>query len=1421
MASNTPDVHTIFNRALELESSEQREQFLNQICADHGELRQRVEQLLNAHQAAGAFLGGAAANLAATEHVSASNPSSSQTAELRFAPGTRIGNYKLREQLAEGGMGVVYVAEQTEPVRRKVALKVIKPGMSTRDVVARFEAERQALALMDHPNIARVIDGGSTESGQPYFVMELVQGLPLTQYCDNHKLTTTQRLQLFMKVCRAVQHAHQKGIIHRDLKPSNVLVAEIDDEAVPKVIDFGVAKALHQKLSEQTVYTQFSQMIGTPLYMSPEQVGLGVIDVDTRSDVYSLGAMLYEVLTGHTPFDSKTLKEAGYDEMRRIIREQDPPRPSTMISTLNAESRSTIAECRQQDPRKLREFFARELDWIVMKALEKDRNRRYESSSAFAADVERYLNNEPVMACPPSTWYRLSKLARRHHAALLTVSVVALGLIVGIGVATWQAVRATRAEAREKARLQLARSAVDEMYTQVAEEWLSEQGLLTDLQRKFLEKALRFYEEFAAEANSDPQLEWDRLRALERVGHIQIRLGQITEVNATFMRLSEEAGALAASYPDKPEFHILVSVAMLRFQHYINNAAAKLGEMKLAAQAFEKGKSVEFKSLNDLHWYGKALFELSGSFKSVGLQTDSESALMLARRIFEQLLERDPRSWEFRYGLAMADSITAVHSTDLWYSEIEITLRQVDVILCELLKERPDSRECRETRADVLLNLGVTCHKDRKWSVAENYLRDAIEILESLVVDFPDDTLSKFNLTQSITYSLENAIYLRLPRATVDLYWRRFELLSELAAVDDRAWLDYFPAGAALIDQLSANGDLNKSQKVVEQMSERLSALSDANVSNRALQIRIASFLESKAALQVDLGDHVAAAETLAQIPDSCSTFSHEFPQFRFVNQEVVVKIRQELDEGKRTALILARPAVLFQECAKTAQKDETLSTIERQKLVEAYTSKANAFQTERDTAIAAWAEFFVTNLLLRNEKGKSDFPVRDLIMNDIKNQAEQSASRVVALKRLDSFRHRTEADVQGLHIIGLLRAYLSHCPQDGQLHWMVEYLTAGPMELRDSELALEIARRAVELAPNDMGAKKHLAWAVFRAGDWNTSLELLNSLDDDSYNRPFTAMSLWQLGREDEAAALIDTAYEVEMEAYLQRCKEREVSNLFTLPTPDMVRNLDREARDLIGPDREEMTRAYFNQDNDEDSQFLRRRSRWHLDHGRVEDSLTDIRAAAKLVVHPEKSDWELWNDSAIAYYRARNWQGAELDANLAIELSKERTAGFIYMAPLLLLAGKEDEYHLLCVQLMQADSGYADVRMYGLDRLRLEDPQKLVAMARRAFENKKQNWVAYGLARALYRAGEYDSAIELLTIEFEKSDVVYAGMNALDLAIANKLSGRHTEAKQWLQRAVQQLDESDEWAKNGQNRIQIECLHQEAEQLIGRFQP
>jgi len=453
-SSNRSREEALFDAAQQLRP-EERMPFLDFACAGDLVMRKQLEELLSAQDSADEFFRSSAPALRPGLAQAPAPPAASQAVGADLL-GTQIGPYKPLQIIGEGGCGVVYMAEQEKPVRRRVALKVIKLGMDTKNVIARFEAERQALAMMDHPNIARVLDVGATESGRPYFVMELVRGVKITEYCDQNHLDTRTRLKLVCLICSAIQHAHQKGIIHRDIKPSNILVTMHDGVAVPKVIDFGIAKAIEQRLTDKTLFTAYEQLIGTPAYMSPEQAEMSGLDVDTRSDIYSLGVLLYELLTGRTPFDNKELLKSGMEEMRRTLREREPARPSLRLNTLQGAELTATAIHRHVEPVKLITQMRGDLDWIVMKALEKDRTRRYETANALVMDIQRHLNNEPVLARPPSRLYRFQKLVRRNRGVFLATGAIALTLLAGLSTSTWLLIseraarqRAVQAEHRE------------------------------------------------------------------------------------------------------------------------------------------------------------------------------------------------------------------------------------------------------------------------------------------------------------------------------------------------------------------------------------------------------------------------------------------------------------------------------------------------------------------------------------------------------------------------------------------------------------------------------------------------------------------------------------------------------------------------------------------------------------------------------------------------------------------------------------------------------------------------------------------------------------------------------------------------------------------------------------------------------------
>jgi serine/threonine protein kinase/Flp pilus assembly protein TadD len=664
---------SLFQLALQQPDAAARAAFLDQACADQPQLRARLEKLLQAHDAPAGLFDQPAVAAATSDHVAPGqwiDPAAAPA--LTEGPGSRIGPYKLLQQIGEGGMGTVWMAEQEQPVRRKVALKIIKPGMDSRQVIARFEAERQALALMDHQNIARVLDAGTTAGGRPYFVMELVKGVPINKFCDEQHLTPRERLELFVPVCQAIQHAHQKGIIHRDVKPSNVLVTLYDGKPVPKVIDFGVAKAIDQRLTERTLFTQLGQVVGTLEYMSPEQAELNQLDIDTRSDVYSLGVLLYELLTGTTPLERQKLRSAAFAEMLRMIREEEPPRPSTRLSA-SGDKLPTISAQRKTEPAKLAKLVRGELDWIVMKALEKDRGRRYETANGFARDIQHYLADEPVEACPPSRAYRLRKFARKNRNALVTAGAFVLLLVAATAVSAWQAIRATRAETKARQaltlagqRFDLAKEAVDKYLNEITETPELKVSNFRALRKKLLETALPFYKTLAEQAPGEPGREAARGQAYGRLGQIHLDLEDEETALADYRAMHAIFARLAEEFPGEPDHRRdlsrslrgegLALVGWIGHPMDANDLSGPPGSGRLAdagasfrsALAIVRPLAKEFPSVAEYHGDLARLLDLLG--KKAEAEAQYRTVLDEQRR----LAEAHPDAPDYRLQLAVA-----------------------------------------------------------------------------------------------------------------------------------------------------------------------------------------------------------------------------------------------------------------------------------------------------------------------------------------------------------------------------------------------------------------------------------------------------------------------------------------------------------------------------------------------------------------------------------------------------------------------------------------------------------------------------------------------------------------------------------------------------------------------------------------------
>jgi eukaryotic-like serine/threonine-protein kinase len=769
---------TLVHEALAKPSAE-RAAFLDAACAGQSELRAAVEALLAVHEASGDFFDTPRDDPAQTlpsgpvqarpDTTAARTPepleaSHVATRTANYLPMTEsgaliAGRYTLQQKIGEGGMGEVWVARQTEPVKRKVALKLIKTGMDSRAVVLRFEQERQALAMMDHPNIAKVLDGGLTPNGQPFFVMELVNGLPLTKFCDEVRLSTKERLELFVPICQAVQHAHHKGIVHRDLKPANILVTMIDGNPIPKVIDFGVAKATSGKLTDESMSTQFGAVVGTLEYMSPEQAGFSSEDIDTRADIYSLGVILYELLTGLRPIDVQRLRRAALTEMIRIIREEEPSKPSTRLAM--DESLPSMAALRQTEPRRLMAMLRGELDWVVMKCLEKRRERRYETANGLARDIQRYLADEPVEARPPSAEYRMKKFLQRHKGPVFAASVILLCLVAGIistsaglvwavrernakaealTAETEERTEKEKALAAEKQSRQKAVEALRAMTDEVIETQMARGTTLTEENKEFLRKIIKHFQGFAAITADDADSKAIRAEGYYRVGLMQARLGALKEAEAAYTDSLGVWKQLAADFPASSEFRTYLALS----HNNLGRVLLDTGRLKEAEDAYgealvlQKELAADFPSRPEFRLYVATVHSNLGRvLRDTGRLREAEAAIADSLAIKKQLVADFPTRLEFRRELSGGYH----HLGDLLYErgrlkEAAAAYTESIALQKQVVVEFPNRPKYREGLGETLNNLGILLRVMRRPKEAQDTYSEALAMFKQLAADF-------------------------------------------------------------------------------------------------------------------------------------------------------------------------------------------------------------------------------------------------------------------------------------------------------------------------------------------------------------------------------------------------------------------------------------------------------------------------------------------------------------------------------------------------------------------------------------------------------------------------------------------------------------------------------------------------------------
>jgi eukaryotic-like serine/threonine-protein kinase len=1167
MEDASPEMLSIFAGAIERPSPEERAAFLDTACGADLELRRRIEALLRAHNEAGGFL---------QDRPETSNPVATFDQPTTEGPDPVIGPYKLLEQIGEGGFGVVFLAEQTEPVRRRVALKVLKPGMDTRQVVARFEAERQALALMDHPHIAKVLDGGATESGRPYFVMELVKGVPITEYCDQHHLTPRQRLELFIPVCQAVQHAHQKGIIHRDLKPSNVLVTVHDTTPVPKIIDFGIAKALGQELTDKTLFTGFAQMIGTPLYMSPEQAGQSGLDIDTRSDIYALGVLLYELLTGTTPFTKERFQRAAYDEIRRIIREEDPPRPSTRLSE-STESLPSISAQRQTEPAKLTRLVRGELDWIVMKCLEKDRNRRYDTANSLAMDVQRYLCDEPVLAGPPSAIYRFRKFARRNKAPLLMAGMVVGALMTTVALLVIAIVLISKEKnqtAYERDQANGAREMADhqaeeakrnadvaarqrDLALRTIEGLIFEAQKLAEdkpgtlkLRKALLAKALEGLTEVARSADNARTIDSNTATAHERLGTIFVLLGDTKEARAQY----EKFHALTRSLSEADPGDALAKERLADAHHQLGDVALKTGDTSAGKRHYDQSAEI-FHGLVDASpvatgprrlWCRRTLAVVLRKLGHVSVllgdtataRTYFNQALKLNEELAEQAPQRHELYDECQRERAIAHSTLGTFNLSrLGNAAAARDHYQKSLDYFQAWEAaHPGSVEAKHDLMVEYQNLAGVTEKLGEVPKALGHYEKARDLAEWLVKANPDSAEARGSLLQihgrlgEIYYGTND-----MAGATKECD-EAMRIAKELAKDRDNVQAQRDLASCVHLQaKISARtgdkGAAEKQYREVLEISQKLIA-KDPNSAKAKSELAVA-YSEFGQFIHYQLQDHQAAREYLLDSLKLRTEIAEADPQNAWAQRELALACTWLGMLSARTGNFAAGR----QYYEKALEHQETVANIDPENLD---AQRELAAACERLANLALAPEDAPTHLryhqqvleiyerLLRKDPANEDTRRGLAFAHEAVGAAKfglegESAAWGHFREALALF-DALPPPSAGLHPQVKIKLSIAH----NRLAWFL--ITCRDPKFRDPPRAVRLARKTTDLFPQYGMYWNTLGVAQYRAGDWQAAvaaLEKSTRLQEggDPTDWFFLAMAHRQLGHKEEARPWYDRA--------------------------------------------------------------------------------------------------------------------------------------------------------------------------------------------------------------------------------------------------------------------------------------------------------